>query len=1004
MPFAIIAKKEDVPAKWFVQNVMEQSKKRIGAALALGLSAVAGMLALPNNTVMTHAAATTDVTKVSSQNIAGNYGLGIAIELDPVIAGSYWNSLAYTGISLKNRFNADSTIYTLEDVGQQLAINRGKGVDYYGSILSFAAGATFTTNGTDYVLGNAKSFISKLANGTSGQYWSDFIAPTSLSIAETSKTINVGDTYTVTPNLTTADSSPIISYASSDTTVATISEAGVVTAQKAGTATISVYSGLLQADLALTVVAGKTETGITITNAEKTIHVYQGNDWKLTPLTALINYDDSTSSNLTIDDTMISGTYDKDTIGTYSMTLTYKTFTDSFTLVVEALPETTVAGETPNNQFGTDTWTSFFFFTSTVADRSQYVNLDAACVADVNAYVSFNGTNGVVTGIKNLGGGRYVLYSSVTSLKAGDKIVLKNGLKIYQYSGTANDNHDPNGDGAFYAVAQFKADKTYVYDGASWQVWTADPTDFALSADAAFLAVGQALQLKTTIAPENTYASFTYSSSDPSIATVSATGLVAGVAVGDVVITAKMGSIEHTIALSVIAAKEIKGVVYSDAYEYYSVLKGSDASAFAPSLAKAEYVFADDTTSPEFDISAADYIVGAFDTAAIGDKTVTVTLSKDGKQYTGTIVVRVYETYDQKIEEVAVVDWFIYSTFLEVKNTSTNVANLTESPELANLKSHISYARKDGTDVPIAGVYQLGTNIAVFPSFLYDDKGSAQLTAENYLQYYLAGDRITVTAGMPIYKWTGKLENTGSDNHHMAAGTGELIVEGTIPETVSYRFNGQIWTPYIESTGITVASANVEVKIGKTVLSGASRTPNNATSGVMSFTSSDSSIASVNASTGAITGVKEGQCVVTVTLTDEDTGAIKTTTITVKVVDYLVKLSFDQKLELTQNATLDPTKISGAYYVYASGKKVEITDLSAATITGIDTSKLGEQTGVVTLTKDGSQYTGQITVNVVAAPAQGLGAGPIVGIIAGSLAVVGLGVAAAVLVKKHKKA
>ena len=67
----------------------------------------------------------------------------------------------------------------------------------------------------------------------------------------------------------------------------------------------------------------------------------------------------------------------------------------------------------------------------------------------------------------------------------------------------------------------------------------------------------------------------------------------------------------------------------------------------------------------------------------------------------------------------------------------------------------------------------------------------------------------------------------------MAAGTGELIVEGTIPETISYRYNGQIWTPYVESTGITVASSAIEVKIGKTVLSGASRTPNNATSGVM---------------------------------------------------------------------------------------------------------------------------------------------------------------------------
>ena len=126
---------------------MEKNKKRIGAVLALGLSVAAGTLALPKEAMMVDAAATTvEVTQVSNQNIAGVYGLGIAVEFNPLLNGSYWNGLAYSGITLKDRFNADSTIYTVEDVGQQLGINRGKGVDYYGSILSFASGAAFTVS------------------------------------------------------------------------------------------------------------------------------------------------------------------------------------------------------------------------------------------------------------------------------------------------------------------------------------------------------------------------------------------------------------------------------------------------------------------------------------------------------------------------------------------------------------------------------------------------------------------------------------------------------------------------------------------------------------------------------------------------------------------------------------------------------------------------------------------------------------------------------------------
>lgn len=988
---------------------MKSINKKLTAGISIGIAALMATVILPKGTLEVAASATpVEVTGVSNQNIAGGWGLGIAVEINPALNGAYWSAVTPTSgsVVLSDKFNA-SLPTSIEEVGQQLSINRGSGVNYYGSILTFSANLGFTlSTSSSYVTSAEKSFICKLADGVTGAYWSPFVAPTSLTLSETTKALEVGDTYTINPTLVTTDASPIICYRSSDETVATVSSDGLITAQGTGSAVVSVYSGLLKKDISLSVTATKKKTGITVTNDSKTITVYQGNNWKMTPLTASINYEDGSTSSLEITDDMISGTYDKDVLGKYTMTLTYQTFSDTFTIDVVSLPETTVAGEESNNQFGTDSWTNLFFFMSTLADRGQYVNLGADQLASVNDHVLIDGEKGHLTGVKNLGGSRYVFYGNVTP-KAGDTIELLPGLKMFQYSGTANGNHEPNGDGEFYAVAEFKASKKYVYSGTAWQLYVGDPTDFTLTSPSPFISVGQAEKLAVTIVPEGTYGTAVFSSSDEQIATVSADGTVSGLKVGETTITAKIGTIEHSILLTVLEAKEIKGAAIVDAYNYYSVLKGSDPTLFKPSFSLAKLIFVDDTESPAFPIAASDYSVEPFSTTEAKDLVVGVAVKKDGVSYPATINVKVYETYDQEISEVAIVDWFIYSTFLEFKNTSTNIGNLTSSTDVPAFPTHISYTRKDGTPVAITGFYQLGSNIAVFPSFCYDDKGNTVLTADNYLQNYLVGDRITVQAGLPVYKWTGSV--TGNNQNAPIQGTGEVIAEGYVQQTVSYRFNGQVWVLYVEATDISIANPVLDVKIGKTVLSGASRNPSNATSGTFSFSSSDPTIATVNEKTGAITGVKEGQATITVTLKDDDSGLSKTATITVNVIDYITGLAFETPLSVYQNDVIDLTKVAAgsASLVYASGKKVAIADMAGATIVGVDTSVLGEQTGVVSYSFEGTSYTGQLVVNVLAIPAEGMNPGVIAAIAGGSVVIAGLlgfGIFRLIRVRKNKKA
>ncbi len=65
-------------------------------------------------------------------------------------------------------------------------------------------------------------------------------APTAIALDKTTLSMNVGNTYTLTKTLTPANAAASYTWSSSDTTVATVSSSGKVTAKKAGTATITV--------------------------------------------------------------------------------------------------------------------------------------------------------------------------------------------------------------------------------------------------------------------------------------------------------------------------------------------------------------------------------------------------------------------------------------------------------------------------------------------------------------------------------------------------------------------------------------------------------------------------------------------------------------------------------------------------------------------------------------------------------------------------------------------
>ena len=91
------------------------------------------------------------------------------------------------------------------------------------------------------------------------------ITPTGISVYPSSKTIKVGDTFTVSYSLSPLNASTIVTWSSDDTSIATVSSSGMVTGQKVGTTYINATtSNGITSYCKVTVESGSTGNGIAI--------------------------------------------------------------------------------------------------------------------------------------------------------------------------------------------------------------------------------------------------------------------------------------------------------------------------------------------------------------------------------------------------------------------------------------------------------------------------------------------------------------------------------------------------------------------------------------------------------------------------------------------------------------------------------------------------------------------------------------------------------------------
>ncbi len=551
-------------------------------------------------------------------------------------------------------------------------------------------------------------------------------------------------------------------------------------------------------------------------------------------------------------------------------------------------------------------------------------------------------------------------------------------------------------------------DFAFIYDGQNFIAYDAathDVTEFNITNDAAKNEVYAGATLQLTYSA-NAGALYTpkFTSSDDTVATVSASGLITGVQAGNVTITAKVGSFEKTFAVVVHPALTVEEVRFDRSY---TIMAEKGSAAAIPSNFTVVKVFSNGSESEPIALTAdnarfktaVDTSVIPEDPMGLGRMKVTIVVTIDGEEYELEEYVRVYEVADLEITEVAPVEWFLYYSFIEYPNSTFNVCNITSVADLPNFADHIEYYR-DGEKISV-GLYILGKgNICVMPARA-DGKtveGNSDLDNDNFSErLYKQGDTIKLIAGLTVYGHTG-LAPTATDTGACSDDKGMLYKDAVLKTDVTYRFSGKSWSLYVPYTGMEVESDNLEIALGTdNATVGASRVPANATTGKFSYVSGDPTVLTV-AENGKITALKVGQTTITVTLSGDD-GETITKTVSVNVVNKIIRLEISGKLTVKPGTeTLDLSKVKG-YYVYGNGDRVEATDLANAIYVGYDPDEKGEQNVVIRVTHEGQQYTANLIVEVKAATQKkGCKSGVAS---ASALSLLGLGVIA--LAKKKRK-
>jgi len=410
--------------------------------------------------------------------------------------------------------------------------------------------------------------------------------------------------------------------------------------------------------------------------------------------------------------------------------------------------------------------------------------------------------------------------------------------------------------------------------------------------EAATFEVGEDIQLKVTVEGSDA-ANVTFTSSDPTIATVDENGKVTAVGTGEVTITVTTEDGQSATFVLNVQAKSEPEVIS---------VTGIELSESSLELTEGEGVTLSATVSPEdatnknytwssSDPEVATVADGAVTALKEGSATITVT-TEDG-EFTASCVITVKA---KEPEVVKVTGVSLSETSIEIEVEGAASLTATVSPENATNKK-LTWSSSNPEIATVADGAVTGIK-----------EGSASITVTTEDGEFTASCAVTVKAktvkvtGVTLSSGSLSLEVGGSatlsaivspDNAtnkkvtwsssnpsvaNVSDGVVTAVAEGSATITVTTE-DGEFSascsvtvednTPPVISvsvTGVTLSAPSLEVQIGHTATLTATVAPDDATDKSVTWTSSDPAIATVE--NGVVTGVAIGECIITVKTVD----------------------------------------------------------------------------------------------------------------------------------------
>lgn len=679
------------------------------------------------------------------------------------------------------------------------------------------------------------------------------------------ETVSVGGTVTITPTIKPAyASNTAVTWSSSDESIATVSAAGVVTGKKIGTVRITCRTedGGLTASCAVSVVIAA--EGITL--SKETLILPAGYTYRLTATVKpesttnkAVEWSSSDRSVATVDaNGLISG------VAGGKCTITAKSVSGNYTASCAVTVTQDASGVTLNK-------------TSAGMYVGQVMSLEATVLplTATNRNVSWSSSNKSIVTVTQQG--------KLTALSKGTAIITAK---------TENGGHTAT-------CAITVTDKIPV-------------TGLELETGSLEVFKGEKTAILATVLPANaSEKGITWTTSNKSIATVNASGVITAVATGDAVITATTvdGNFRQQCKITVV--QPVSGITLDQSN--VKIARGKSKTL------KATVAPADATNKKIEWISSDPSVVTVTSSGVVtakgeGNATVTATTLDGG--YSATCNFNVYvavsgvkinaETIKLPKGEKRIITATVLPTDAANKevtweSSNTKIVTVNEVGQLTGKTkgtAKITATTKDGafTASCVVEVVQLATAVKTdFTSITIDAGKSKTLTASVYPS----------TASDTSLKWKSsntkvvKVSSAGVITG-VAAGTATItITSGDGAASVYCKV-----TVEQPATGISIPE-KASVGIGKTVTLKATLQPANATNKNVSWKSSDTSIVKVS-SAGVISGVKAGKATITATTMD---GKYKDTcTVTVYIPVRSVKLNkTSTTLKMGSTTTLVPT-------------------------------------------------------------------------------------------------